>query len=324
MHEFRRHLLKLGAAFAGLAVAPAAQAQSNRVIKLVVGFPPGQATDMVARVLAEHLGPALGAQVIVENKPGQGGSLALAGVARAAPDGNTLMLSALASLVANPHLYKAVGYDTLKDIEPVSLVGDLPLVLVVNAALPVQNIRELVAYAKANPDKLSHASSGNGTLSHLGMEDLKRRAGITIQHVPYQGSAKAMTDLVAGSVQVAIDTVAVTRPFVQSGKLRALAVTTSVRLPAFPGVPTLAEEGFDRFAISAWLGIVGPAGMPKDQVDKINAALSRIIEMPAVQEKYAALGALRRYMPTGEFRSFLAGEHSRWGAIVKAVGATVD
>lgn len=324
MKGMRRSLLRSLTGFAGLATFSPVQAQGNRVIRLVVGFPPGQATDMVARILAEQLGPALGATVIVENKPGQGGSLALAGVSRAAPDGNTLMLSALASLVANPHLYKAVGYDTLKDVEPVALVGDLPMVLVVNPALPVQNLRELIAHARANPDKLSHCSSGNGTLSHLGMEDLKRRTGITIQHIPYQGSAKAISDLVAGSVQVAMDTVAVTRPFVQSGKLRALAVTSTHRLPGFPGVPTVAEEGFERFAISAWLGVVGPAGIPKEQVEKISAALARIVDMPAVQEKYASLGAVRRFMPPQEFRAFMSSEYSRWGGIVRAVGATVD
>lgn len=304
--------------------ASGADAQSGRVIKLLVGFPPGQATDLVARVLAEQLGPIIGANVIVENRPGQGGSVALAALARSAPDGNTLMLSALASLVANPHLYKSVGYDTLKDVEPIAMVGDLPMVLVVNPSLPVKSLRELIAYAKANPETLSHSSSGNGTLSHLGMEDLKRRADIKIQHVPYQGSPKAMTDLVAGNVQVAMDTVAVTRPFVQSGKLRAIAVTYATRLPAFPETPTINEEGFDRYAVSAWLALIGPTGMAKDQVEKISSALERIIESPAVAEKYATLGALRRYMAPAELRPFIAAEHLRWGTIVKAVGATVD
>lgn len=321
----RRHATKslvIGAA--ALAAGSFARAQSGRVLKLVVGFPPGQATDMVARVLAEQLGPMIGANVIVENKPGQGGSVALASVARSAPDGNTLMLTALASMVANPHLYKSVGYDTLKDIEPVALVADLPMVLVVNPNLPVQSVRELVAYAKANPEKLSHPSSGNGTLSHLGMEDLKRRAGIRILHVPYQGSPKAMADLVSGNVQVAMDTVAVTRPFVQSGKLRALAVTYGSRLPGFADTPTIAEEGFDRFAISAWLGVVGPTGMPREQVEQISAALAKIVDSPNVAERYATLGAMRRFMSPAEFRPFIASEYSRWGGIVKAVGATVD
>jgi tripartite-type tricarboxylate transporter receptor subunit TctC len=307
-----------------LVAVPVADAQTSRIVKLLVGFPPGQATDLIARILAEQLGPAIGANVIVENKPGQGGSLALAALARAAPDGNTLMLSALASLAANPHLYKSVGYDSLKDIDSIAMVADLPMVLVVNPALPVQSLHELIAYAKANPEKLSHSSSGNGTLSHLGMEDLKRRADIRIQHVPYQGSPKAMTDLVAGNVQVAMDTVAVTRPFVQSGKLRALAVTYGTRLPAFTDVPTVAELGFDQFAISAWLAVIGPAGMPKDQIAIISSALDRIVESQLIAEKYASLGAVQRYMPPSALRRFIASEHSRWGTIVKTVGAKVD
>lgn len=311
------------AAIALASPAPA-MAQSTRVVRLMVGFPPGQATDLVARVLAEQLGPAIGANVIVENKPGQGGSVALAQLARATPDGNTLMLSALASLVANPHLYKSVGYDTLKDVEPIAMVGDLPMVMVAHPSVPANSLRELIAYAKANPAKLMHPSSGNGTLSHLGMEDLKRRAGMTIQHVPYAGSPKAMADLVAGNVQVAMDTVAVTRPFVQSGRLRALAVTYGSRLPGFPDTPTIAEEGFENFAISAWLAVIGPTGVPREQVEKISAALARIVESPAVAEKYSTLGAVRRYMPPAELKSFIATEHSRWGTIVKAVGATVD
>ncbi len=324
MTKLSAKIVALVLAVLGLLVMPVADAQGGKIIKLLVGFPPGQATDLVARVLAEQLGPALGANVIVENRPGQGGSVALAALARSAPDGNTLMLSALASLVANPHLYKSVGYDTLKDVEPIAMVGDLPMVLVVNPSLPVRSLRELIAYAKANPEKLSHSSSGNGTLSHLGMEDLKRRADIKIQHVPYQGSPKAMTDLVAGNVQVAMDTVAVTRPFVQSGKLRALAVTYGTRLPGFPDTPTIIEEGFERYSVSAWLALIGPAGMPKDQVEKISAALERIVDSAAVSEKYATLGALRRYMAPTELRTFIAAEHSRWGTIVKAVGATVD
>ena len=162
-----------------------AHAQEGKVTRIVVGFPPGQATDLVARLIAERLAPALGESVIVENRPGQGGSTALAALAKSPPDGSMLVLAALASLVTNPHLYKSVGYDTLKDLAPVAIAADLPLLLVSNPALPVKTVPELVAYAKANPDKLSHPSSGNGTLSHLGMEDLKRRAGITILHVPY-------------------------------------------------------------------------------------------------------------------------------------------
>ena len=198
-----------------LLVAVLAPARAAEVSRIVVGFPPGQATDIIARLIAERIGPILGETFIVENRPGQGGSIALASLAKSQPDGRTLVLAPLASMVANPHLYKSVGYDTLKDFAPVALICDLPLLLVVNPSLPVKTVPELIDYAKAHPDKFVYASSGNGTLSHLGMEDFKRRAGITMLHVPYRGSAPAMTDLMAGVVNTAMDTVAVTQPFIQ-------------------------------------------------------------------------------------------------------------
>ncbi|HTO49832.1 MAG TPA: tripartite tricarboxylate transporter substrate binding protein [Burkholderiales bacterium] len=315
---------RLLAAFLALGLCASAHAQSGKVSKILVGFPPGQATDLVARILAERLGPALGETVIVENRPGQGGSVALAALAKSPPDGGTMMLSALASLVANPHLYKSVGYDTLKDFEPIALVADLPLLLVVHPSVPVRTVPELIAYAKANPDKLSHPSSGNGTLSHLAMEDFKRRAGITILHVPYQGSARAMADLMAGTVTVGMDTVAVTQPHVQAGKMRLIAAGTATRLAAFPDTPTIAEQGFLGFSASAWLGLLYPAGTPKDLVERTSAAVAKIVQSPDVEQKFAAIGAIPRSAGPAEFRRFLQEEYQRWGAIVKASGARVD
>jgi tripartite-type tricarboxylate transporter receptor subunit TctC len=299
-------------------------AQDGKVTRILVGFPPGQATDLVARLIAERLGPLLGENVIVENRPGQGGSAALAALAKAPPDGSTMMVAALASLVANPHLYRNLGYDTLRDFAPVGLVGDLPLLLVVHPALPVRTVPELIAYAKANPDKLTHPSSGNGTLSHLGMEDLKRRAGISILHVPYQGSARAMTDLMAGQVNVAMDAVAVTQPYILSGKMRLVASAYSQRLAAFPDTPTIAEQGFPGFALSAWLGLVVPAGTPRERVERLSALCAKIAQSPEIGQKYATLGAIQRTSSPEEFRVFLAAEYARWGAVVKAIGAKVD
>jgi tripartite-type tricarboxylate transporter receptor subunit TctC len=304
--------------------AAVAHAQSGKVSKIYVGFPPGQATDLVARLLAERLGPALGETVIVENKPGQGGSLILGQLAKMPPDGTQLVLAPLASMVANPHLYKNVGYDTLKDFEDVALVADLPLLLVANPSMPFKTLPEMIAYAKANPDKLTNPSSGNGTLSHLGFEDLKRRAGITILHVPYQGSPRAMTDLMGGVVQVAMDTITVTRPLVQSGRLRLLASAYGTRLPDFADTPTIAEQGFPGFSLSAWLGIVAPAGTPKARVDRLSAELVKIVQLPEIGQKYAALGTLPRTMGADEFHAFVQAEYARWGAIVKASGAKVD
>lgn len=307
-----------------LLVAVLAPARAAEVSRIVVGFPPGQATDIIARLIAERIGPILGETFIVENRPGQGGSIALASLAKSQPDGRTLVLAPLASMVANPHLYKSVGYDTLKDFAPVALICDLPLLLVVNPSLPVKTVPELIDYAKAHPDKFVYASSGNGTLSHLGMEDFKRRAGITMLHVPYRGSAPAMTDLMAGVVNSAMDTVAVTQPFIQSGGLRLIASGYSQRVPAFPDTPTLAEQGFPGFGLAARLGFVVPAGTPKERVDALSAAIIKVVQSDTIGQKFAALGVIPRPAGPEGFGAFITSEYSRWGEIVKAIGARVD
>ncbi len=301
-----------------------ADARAGDLTRILVGFPPGQATDLVARLLAEKLGPALGETVIVENRPGQGGSIVLASLASSPPDGHTMVLAPLASMVINPHMYRTVGYDSLKSFAPVALIGDLPMLMVVNPSLPVNNVAELVAYAKANPDKLSHPSSGNGTLSHLGMEVFKQRAGITILHVPYRGSPPAMTDLMTGIVSVAMDTVAVTEPFIRAGKMRLIASAYGKRVPAFPDTPTLAEQGFPGMDFAAWLGIVVPAGTPKDRVEKLAAAFTAMVRTPEMAAKFATLGTIPRPLGPQDFGAYLASENERWSAAVKSAGITVD
>jgi tripartite-type tricarboxylate transporter receptor subunit TctC len=292
--------------------------------RILVGFPPGQATDLVARLLAERLGPALGETVIVENRPGQGGSIVLASLAQSPADGHTLVLAPLASLVVNPHLYKSVGYNTRRDFAPVALVADLPMVLVVNPALPVKSVAELIAYAKANPEKLAHPSSGNGTLSHLGMEVFKQRAGITILHVPYRGSVPAMTDLMTGIVGVAMDTVAVTEPFIRGDKMRLIASAYGKRVAAFPDTPTVAEQGFAEVDLSAWLGIVASSATPKARVDRLGAAINKIIQSPEISAKFTGLGAIPRDEGPAAFGAFLASEDARWSAVVKASGLRIE
>lgn len=292
--------------------------------RILVGFPPGQATDLVARLLAERLGPALGETVIVENRPGQGGSIALASLAQSPADGHTLVLAPLASLVVNPHLYKSVGYNTRRDFAPVALVADLPMLLVVNPALPVKTVSELIAYAKANPEKLAHPSSGNGTLSHLGMEVLKQRAGITILHVPYRGSVPAMTDLMTGIVGVAMDTVAVTEPFIRGDKMRLIASAYGKRVAAFPDTPTVAEQGFAEIDLSAWLGIVVSAATPKARVDRLGAEINKIIQSPEIVAKLTGLGAIPRAEGPADFGAFLASEDARWSAVVRASGLRIE
>lgn len=304
-----------------LTISGAQGADLNRIL---VGFPPGQATDLVARLLSERLGPALGETVIVENRPGQGGSIVLASLAQSPADGHTMVLAPLASLVVNPHMYKSVGYDTLKDLTPVALVADLPLLLVVNPSLPVKSVADLVAYAKANPEKLAHPSSGNGTLSHLGMEVFKQRAGITILHVPYRGSVPAMTDLMTGIVAVAMDTVAVTEPFIRADKMRLIASAYGKRVAAFPDTPTVAEQGFPEVDLSAWLGIVVSAATPKERVDRLGAAINKITQSPDVVEKFTSLGAISRALGPTEFGAYLASEDARWSAVVKSSGVRIE
>ena len=304
-----------------LSLTDARCADLNRIL---VGFPPGQATDLVARLLAERLGPALGETVIVENRPGQGGSIALASLAQSPADGRTVVLAPLASMVVNPHMYRTVGYETLKSFAPVALVADLPLVLVVNPALPVKTLPELIAYAKANPEKLAHPSSGNGTLSHLGMEVFKQRAGISILHVPYRGSVPAMTDLMTGIVGVAMDTVAVTEPFIRADKMRLIASAYGKRIASFPDTPTIAEQGFPEVDLSAWLGIVVTAATPQERVDRLGAAINKITQSPDIVEKFANLGAIPRALGPKEFGAYLAGEDARWGGIVRASGVRIE
>jgi tripartite-type tricarboxylate transporter receptor subunit TctC len=299
-------------------------ARSAEVTRILVGFPPGQATDLVARLLADRLTPLLGETVIVENRPGQGGSIALASLSQSPADGRTMVLAPLASLVVNPHMYRTVGYDTFKELAPVAQVADLPLLLVANPSLPVKSVPELIAYAKANPDKLSNPSSGNGTLSHLGMEVFKQRAGISILHVPYKGSPPAMNDLMAGVVNVAMDTVAVTAPFIHAGKMRLLASAYGKRVPSFPDTPTLAELGFPEINLSAWLGIVVAAGTPKERIDRLGADINKVMQTPEIAEKFATIGAIPRDLGPKEFGTFLASEDKRWAAIVKSSGLKIE
>jgi tripartite-type tricarboxylate transporter receptor subunit TctC len=315
----RRLLIAVAALVLGLG-----DARSAEITRILVGFPPGQATDMVARLLADRLAPLLGESVIVENRPGQGGSIVLGSLVQAPADGHTMVLAPLASMVVNPHMYKSISYDIFRDFTPVAQVADLPLLLVTNPSLPVKTLSELIAYARANPGKLSNPSSGNGTLSHLGMELFKQRAGISIVHVPYRGSPQAMVDLMGGIVDVAMDTVPVTEPFIRDGKMRLIATAYGKRVAAFPDTPTIAEQGFPEVDLSAWLGIVVPTATPKQRVDRLGAAFNQITQSPEIIEKFASLGAIPRALGPAEFGKYLKSEDARWSAVVKASGVKIE
>jgi len=306
------------------AASPAWAAYPDKPVTMIIGYPPGQATDIVGRLVAEKLAQKLGQPFIVENKPGQGASLALAQLAKAKPDGYTMVLSATAAYVTNPHLYKSVGYDTLKDFTPIGTLIDFPLVMVARPDAPFDDFKGFLEYAKAHPGELDHTSSGSGTLSHLGMELLQRETGTKLVHVPYKGSARAMTDIAAGNVDVGIETVTVTRPFIDSGRLKLLAVTVPERLKLFPDAPTLDELGVKGFDVAAWLGMVFPAGTPEVCVKAINDQLQAILRDPEVAAKLESLGALPRPSTPAAFAELLQREYTTWGEIVKQSGAQVD
>lgn len=324
--SIRRRLLLAVAAAAAVANTSMVAAQGGRTVKIVVGFPAGQATDSVARLLTDKLRAQTGDTYIVDNRPGTGGSLAMSQVAKASNDGTTMMLTHMSAVATNPHMYKNPGYDSVRDFEPVGLVGDLPFVLAVNASLPIHSVADLVRYAKANPGKLSNSSSGSGTVSHLAMEEFKRRAGIEALHVPYKGSSPGLSDVAAGNVSMALETAAAVRPMVEAGRLRVLAVGSRERLPGiYAKVPTMAEAGFKDFNASTWLMLVYPAGTPKQLVQATFEALNKVVKQPETQQKMIAIGAIPRTSSSPEeAAAYVKSEVSYWAEIVKRSGVTLD
>jgi len=321
----RRALLALAAASMGTAALAQPATSRGKVTKILVGFPPGQATDIVARLMAEKMQAVTGENYIVDNKPGQGGSIAMGQLAKSPNDGSTMMLTHMSAVATNPHLYRSVPYDSLKDYEAVGLVGDLPFVLVCHPSLPFNDAQGLVAYAKANPGKLTNASSGNGTVSHLAMEELKRRAGIDIVHVPYKGSAPGLTDVVAGNVSLALETAAGVQAFVQGGKLRALGAATASRLDAPLAVPTLIEQGFADFRASTWLMLLYPVGTSKALVASTHEAIGKAMRKPEVERRMRSIGALPRYSASPEeATAYVASEFKSWGELVRRSGVQMD
>lgn len=312
-----------GLAFALLFAASAAFAQSAPG-RLVVGYPPGQSVDVVARLLADLLGPAIGRTLIVENMPGQAGSVALAAVARMPADGTVMTLSASAAVAGNPFLYKNVRYDSLKDFEPIGLIYDAPLVLMVNSTLPVHTLEDLVAHVKSNPGRINFSSPGNGSVSHLAMAELMRRTGMKMTHVPYPGAAKSLTDLAAGEVQVSFDAFAAARPFLAGGKVRAVAVSSAERISVLASVPTVSESGVSDFDLVPWVGLLAPAGTPKVVIDKVSEELSKIVASPEFSQQIVALGGRPRPRTAAAFRTYVRAEIDRWAAVIRESNARVE
>lgn len=326
IHVTRRKILLAGAAAAccGTGAARAAAA-TGKTVRILVGFPPGQATDIVARMLAEKLAAETGDNYIVENKPGQGGSLGLGQLAKAPNDGSVMMLAHMSAVATNPHMYKSVAYDSTKDFSAIGLVGDLPFVLVANPSMPFKNVAELIAYAKANPGKLTNASSGNGTVSHLAMEEFKRFAGVDIVHVPYQGSSRGLTDVMAGAVSIALETAAATKPLIESGKLRFLGAGSAQRLDGILEGPTLREQGVQNFSASTWLMLMYPTGVSQQLVDQNFSALKKVADTPDFKNRLRSIGALPRFSENpAEANAYIQSEFRYWGEVVKRSGVSLS
>jgi tripartite-type tricarboxylate transporter receptor subunit TctC len=302
----------------------ASGAYPTHPVKLVVPFPPGGPLDVTGRAIAQKLTEAWGQSVVVDNRPGAGGNIGADLVAKSPADGYTILMGALSTHAVNPSLYAKMPYDAVKDFAPITLVAITPNVLVVNPSLPVHSVQELIAYAKANPNKLSFGSGSNGSAGHLAGELFKVDTGTDIVHIPFKGGAPAMQALLAGETQLMFDNLANSMPQVKAGKLRALAVTTAVRSKLVPELPTMAEAGLPGFDISTWFGLFAPAGTPPDVVAKWNAEVTKILSSPEMRERLNAQGAEPAPTTPAQFAAFIASELPKYARIVKASGAKVD
>ncbi len=318
----RRTLLAAPAAAAAAPSRATAQAFPNRPIRIISPYAPGGFNDVLSRLIGQKLGEALGQTVVVDNRPGANTIIGTGLVARAEPDGHTLLMAAL-PFVVNPSLYR-LPYDPIRDFTPVALITTVPNVLVVHPSLPVHTVRELIEYAAANPGKLTFGSVGTGSSYHMAGELFKTLTGVDMLHVPYRGSAPAMTDLLAGRFEVFFANLVSVIPHIRSGRLRALAVTAPERSSVLPELPTIAEAGVPGFNASSWYGLVGPAGMPGEVVERLNGAINAITAMPAVRAQLLRDGAEPLSGTPAEFASTIAEGIRLWGDVVRRRGIKVE
>src|SRR5712672_379462 len=313
-----RFSILLLACLAAVMSAPVASAQDypNRQITIIAPWPAGGAVDALCRAVAPHLSERLGKSVVVENRPGAGSVIGTAAGAKAAPDGYTIVMAGSGSLAISATMYKKLPYDPVKDFIPITLGGRIPFVLVVTPSLPVHSVTELVAYAKDNPGRLSFASGGPGSPHHLLAEMLKMMTGIEMPHVPYKGSAPALTDVIAGHVPLLFSDTVPSLPQIREGKVRALGVSTAIRLPSAPDIPPIAETGVPGFDAAGWGMFAVPAGTPKEVVSKLQAALTAVLVLPDVQQQIVRLGMIPGGTASSEeLERFIAAEIARWGKV---------
>jgi tripartite-type tricarboxylate transporter receptor subunit TctC len=308
---------------AGYTAPAAAQNYPSRPIRLVVTYPPSGGADVIARAIAQRLGDAWGQQVVIDNRPGGGANIGAELVARATPDGHTLLIVALAHSV-NVSLYSKLAYDPLKDFVPVIFLATVPNILVVHPAVPARTTRELLDLARAKPGQMNYASTGSGGPQHLGMELFKTLSGVQFTHIPYKGAAPALTDIISGQIQTMFGNMISTLPHVRSGRLRALAVSTGKRASILPETPTVAESGVAGFESGSWFGVAGPAGMPRPIVDRINLETNRILGLPDLRERLATEGAELGGGTPESFGSYLRAEVAKWAKVVRFAQMRVD
>ena len=323
----RRQLLAGSGAAALFAASGRVFAQGKypeRPITLVVPTAPGGTTDFTARLIADPLARALGQPVVVDNKPGASGNIGNQMVARAKPDGYTLLLAYSGYQVGNPHLFKKAGWDPIKDFAPVGMLTRAPQVLVARANLPANNLRELMAYAKANPGKLNYASSGNGSIQHISGELFKQLTGTQITHIPYKGAGPAVQDLLGGQVDLFFTTPASVVSQIKGEKLKALAVTSPRRLASLPQVPTAAESGLSNFDLDSWFALYAPAGTPADIVQLLNAEIGKVLAMPDIRKKAEDSGTAVEQMTVAQLGDFTRKELEYWGRVIKSANITAE
>jgi tripartite-type tricarboxylate transporter receptor subunit TctC len=326
----RRVVLHAIAAGLILPAAGTAGAQSgtgtwpNKPIRYIVPFAAGGTTDILARVVGEKLGAALGQTIVVDNKPGQGGSAGAAELARAAPDGYTIGGGTISSHAINATLYDKLPYDPVTSFAPITLYATQPNVLLIHPSVPANNLREFIALLKANPDKYNFGSAGNGTSQHISGELFKTMAGVKMQHVPYRGSGQMIPELLGGTLTVAFDNIATAIPHIKAGKLKALAVTTAQRSGVAPDVPTMAESGLAGYELSSWQAVFAPAGTPPAIVERLYTEISRILKMPDVSKRLGDMGLDLSGMPPAELAAMIKADVPRLGKVVKDSGAKAE
>jgi tripartite-type tricarboxylate transporter receptor subunit TctC len=314
----------LGLFFWMLTTLSVAQSYPSKPIHLIVPFPPGGPTDIVGRLVAQKLSEGVGQPVVVENRPGAGGTVGSTAAAKSAADGYTLLYGSTSTLAIAPSLYKNLSYDPRKSFAPISLVSRGPILVAVNAQVPARTLKEFIDLAKKSPGKLSYSSGGNGTPPHLAGELFKTVAGIDVLHVPYKGGGPAINDVAGGQVQAVFEGQVALQPHLQSGRIRALAITGARRNPSLPDVPTVAEAGLPQYDANFWSGLVAPAGTPNDTIGKLNAVLVKALQAPDVRETLSRQGLEAAGNSRQEFAAYIAAELEKWAAVVKTSGAKLD